>query len=507
MSVKIIVSNKSALQRKYGTNVGTIFAALPPLVAADRNRNIITTVVYMDDPVQMAQYKAPPITNAGDPAQTKLAIDALYNSTNADYITILGAPDVVAMVPLTNGTGDKDPNVPSDLPYACNAGYSLSTQNFLAPTRVVGRLPDITGQSDPNYLARLIQYYVSIRPQARAAYSGYLGITCAKWTGSTTMSLNNIFGNATAMYQSPPSGPNWSNADYANRSHFVNCHGGPNSPIWTGQLGNSFPNAVVASNLNGKLTAGTIATAECCYGAQLYNPAPPGQPNYGLSICNTYLQNGVVSFFGSTNIAYGPFDTNDYADYITQYFLINMLGGATAGSAALQARQQFVRTTGPVLSAINLKTLAQFYLLGDASAQPVAAPAPKSVEFEAADDAVVADRATRSRRVQFHAIGRMLAQTTAYAVRSDDAAISPAAAKLIEEIVAKRKLPAPAVHTYDTELPADARNEAKAMIGPLPRIYEVRATLAEHGPFVDEVVFVIHEIENQVVAVEELYRR
>jgi hypothetical protein len=75
--------------------------------------------------------------------------------------------------------------------------------------------------------------------------------------------------------------------------------------------------------------------------------------------------------FGSTTIAYGPSEGNGAADLITQYFLQKVLAGASLGRAVLEARLQFAgqRTH---LDPYDLKTLVQFYLLGDPSLQPVA---------------------------------------------------------------------------------------------------------------------------------------
>jgi hypothetical protein len=60
-----------------------------------------------------------------------------------------------------------------------------------------------------------------------------------------------------------------------------------------------------------------------------------------------------------------------------------VLGGASLGLAALMARQQFVDRTSQ-MDAVDLKTLAQFYLLGDPSVHPIAEPTatviPTSVE-------------------------------------------------------------------------------------------------------------------------------
>lgn len=56
---------------------------------------------------------------------------------------LLGAPDVVPHQSLINplhSPDDPDERVDSDLPYACDSGYSIDIDNFLGPTRVVGRL-------------------------------------------------------------------------------------------------------------------------------------------------------------------------------------------------------------------------------------------------------------------------------------------------------------------------------------------------------------------------------
>jgi hypothetical protein len=51
---------------------------------------------------------------------------------------------------------EEDPDVPSDLPYACEAAFSRRPQDFLGPTRVVGRLPDLTGADEPSYLLKVL---------------------------------------------------------------------------------------------------------------------------------------------------------------------------------------------------------------------------------------------------------------------------------------------------------------------------------------------------------------
>jgi hypothetical protein len=154
------------------------------------------------------------------------------------------------------------------------------------------------------------------------------------------------------------------------RVHFVNCHGADSDSQFYGQEGSNYPVAHQAKLVSGNVQAGTIAAAECCYGAQLWAPqGVDGQEPMPIA----YLRSGAFGFFGSSTIAYGPADSNGDADLICQYFIESVLGGASLGRAALEARQKFVRGV-TVLSPVNTKTLAQFSLLGDPSIQPVPAP-------------------------------------------------------------------------------------------------------------------------------------
>jgi hypothetical protein len=151
-------------------------------------------------------------------------------------------------------------------------------------------------------------------------------------------------------------------------THFYNCHGAEMDLNYYGQKGQSFPEALESSNLPSKISPGTIVAAECCYGAQLLDPIRNGLTSY--SIANNYLANDAIAFVGSSTIAYGPADSQSLADLITQYFIKNILKGASTGRAFLEARQRFLTESGPDLDPCELKTLAQFYLLGDPSVQP-----------------------------------------------------------------------------------------------------------------------------------------
>jgi hypothetical protein len=313
------------------------------------------------------------VTDAADPAQNKAAVDAVFRTYQPDYLMILGSIDVVPHQPMLNpvydGANDVDRFVPGDLPYACNAPFSDDPSDFIGPDRVVGRLPDLTGATDPAALLAGLAGATKWKPRPRTDYEAHLGITAKVWEKSTVLSLRNVFG-AAEIHTSPAEGPAWAEPMLSRLVHFVNCHGADSDPQFYGQEGSNYPVALQSTLVAGHVRAGTVAAAECCYGAQLWAPQGlDGQEPMPIA----YLSSGAVAFLGSSTIAYGPADSNGDADLICQYFVDSLLGGASLGRAALEARQRFVRGV-TVLSPVNTKTLAQFSLMGDPSVHAVAAP-------------------------------------------------------------------------------------------------------------------------------------
>jgi len=377
---KLIVTNLGALGAKYGTaGRASILRAVRRLVAADLARGVVTALVGLDDARRMRSYGGKAVTDPTDPRANKQAVDALFGAIGPDYFMILGAVDVVPHQNLRNPVydpnDDPDRYAYGDLPYACEAPFSQSIADFRGPTRVVGRLPDIAGGTDARYLTALLARAARWRQRPRADYEDHLGITAAVWSKSTALSLQNVFGSSADLQPVPPAAaPKWPPRLLGRRSHFINCHGADAEPFYYGQRGQTYPTAHAAAWIDGRVTEGTVIAAECCYGAQLYDPTTPtaqGQP----SICNTYLRSGAYGMFGSSTIAYGPSAGNGSADLICQYFLELVLSGASLGRAALEARQWFAQST-TVLDPTDLKTLGQFSLMGDPSIHPVAKEQP-----------------------------------------------------------------------------------------------------------------------------------
>ena len=132
--------------------------------------------------------------------------------------------------------------------------------------------------------------------------------------------------------------------------------------VFWGEQGHAQPVGFRSSSIPAQLLPGTVIAAECCYGAELYAPGR-GQ----LSISGTYLQRKAAAYVGSTTIAYGDYEGQGDADLLTQYFIQFVLRGHSVGRAFLQARQKFLTVSRPRITAIGLKTVSQFLLLGDPS--------------------------------------------------------------------------------------------------------------------------------------------
>jgi hypothetical protein len=388
MNEKIIVTNLGALKKKYGANGrAKIRAAVKMLISADKARGFHTRLLALDSASAMKKVNGSAVTDTASARQNKAAIDAIFTSIRPDYLMILGAVDVVPHQDLNNpayGSDDPDEYAFADLPYACETPYSQQPEKFIGPTRVVARLPDLTAGSDPAYLIELLDTAAKWKSLTRADYADYFGLSTAKWKGSTSLSLQKLFGSSQSLNLSPPKGPRWSSSLLARRAHFINCHGAPADPHFYGEPQN-FPVSHDAGWLAGKIALGTIAAMECCYGAELYDPnvLPSRQPG----MCNTYLAGKAYGYLGSSTIAYGPEDGNGAADLICQYFLRSVLNGASLGRALLEARQEFAQAT-PDLDPYDIKTLAQFSLFGDPSIHPVAVPMPQTPTLAALPKAV-----------------------------------------------------------------------------------------------------------------------
>lgn len=432
---KLLVTHRGALRRKYGAaGADEVRDALDALVAADHDRGLATKVLLLDNTQSMKAVKAAKVAD-GDWVGALRAVDLAANRYQPAYVVIVGARDVVPQArmknPVVNRGSDPDPWVPGDLPYACDlpdgwngpAGGMLDAADLLAVTRVVGRIPDLVGAGDPAMLLRALATATSYTQRKPTAYQKLFALSAAVWRNSTETSVDLLPGPAPATHLSPPDSTGWTRTAIKGLTHFVNCHGGDTTPDWFGQArgGRVDTVALAPEDVDGRIADGTVVAAECCYGAMHQDP---GDQAGRVPILWAYLRSGGYAGVGSSTVAYGPADGNGQADLVCRYFLEGVMGGASSGRALLDARQRYIRETG-TMSPVDLKTLAQFDLLGDPSLVAVKVPgsgAPKAVDAKAA--ALPTGLSLNQRRKVLAAAGRALGATVPCAGRAKPSEVS-----------------------------------------------------------------------------------
>ena len=227
------------------------------------------------------------------------------------------------------------------------------------------------------------------------------------------MSVRNILGAVPVVLTSPTAGPAFKKALLREKVHFVNCHGNESDHTFAGESPKDTTSRRWTRRKLEGVSKGTVAAFECCFGAELYDPA--GLP--AMSIANTYLAKGAAGVVASTTIAYGPFDDNANADVICQIFIEQLLRGASLGRAMLEARLAYVRQQS-VVDPYDEKTLAQFVLLGDPSLHPFIADGRRRRRRPQRGQGAV-HAARQQRRVRLMKAGERLSRETAYTVPAE----------------------------------------------------------------------------------------
>ncbi len=207
-----------------------------------------------------------------------------------------------------------------------------------------------------------------------------------------------------------------------------------------------------SAQIDRKVKRGTIVAAECCYGAQLFDPSIPGD----MGICNRYLAQGAYAFFGSSTIAYGPSEGNGAADWVCQFYIERVLNGASTGRAALEARIGFI-WFATHLDPMDLKTLAQFNLMGDPSITAVGKPTHKlqrTKVFHAAFDGRPDAVARTLRRKRLRREGLTLSSTVGAARGAKDLRAPAKVRKALEASVRNADLKPGAAASFTVDDPA-----------------------------------------------------
>jgi hypothetical protein len=204
------------------------------------------------------------------------------------------------------------------------------------------------------------------------------------------------------------------------------------------------------------------------------------------------------------------------ADLICQSFMRGVLAGATLGEAGLRAHLDYVAGT-PVMSPIDLKTVAQFVLLGDPSVQPVAPPPASLADPSSAAAAVAAPPAVADRSA---ARARMRDSAPVVAAGASTAAVEtvqvqPAAevGQDLRALMARMRRPPHHVASFAVQpapaVQAAAADRAGFRMAAEPRPERVHLLFSEADPTADFPAFevlVAHETAGVVTLHEHLFR-
>ena len=411
-SVKLNITCRKPLQKKYNaTAIQRIDSAIAKWIAADANRGIRTIHLAVDSAADMRPYKIAPVIGRPSAAKVKKALDQLIAGLSPDYVVIIGSGDIVPLFDVTNptrsGDGDTDPTVPTDNPYASSRPFNPKKRaTYLVPDRVLGRIPDLPGSSDPAWLLNYLAVATGWKSRSPASYTKDLLVCCDTWKKSGKECVEYLSRDSGTLLTCPPSIDSSKTMEGRRAALFqmIKCHGAPNDSWFYGQKGGEYPEVMRSTSLRKKTKKATVVGSMCCFGANIFDPLDPTAQHPGEPpISSVYLRQGAFGFLGSTCTAWVGLDTMLCSDWIVSAFLKSVLAGASLGRAALEARQNLARwrqAQGEQADSADEKTLIQFVLLGDPSIHPVKVAEPHAV--------AAVTLARRQRRATSHQLGAML---------------------------------------------------------------------------------------------------
>jgi hypothetical protein len=389
-TIKLSVTHRGRLLKKYGQDgYRKIQEAIGSWIEKDGARGITTVNLALDDAEALAPYGIQPLTGIISPNKVKATIDSLFRKLSPDYLVLLGSGDVIPFFQVPNPSfnpinGDRDELVPTDNPYACSRPFNVSKrETYLIPDRVVGRIPDLPGQSDATWLTDYLASAETWKLATAQDYGEDLFVCCDPWKDSGNECVKFLSRNVKRLLISPPNEDTTASLRkrHKTRLHMIKCHGAPLDSKFYGQSGSHFPVALTSASLQKRTVRGTVVGAMCCYGSALFDPDDPAAIEPGtVPIPSRYLKQGAWGFAGSTTTAWVGLSSMLCADWVISSFLRGVLQGASLGRALLEAKQDLVRWIGQQGRSPDLaeeKTLLQFLLLGDPGihAVPEALPA------------------------------------------------------------------------------------------------------------------------------------
>lgn len=263
-----------------------------------------------------------------------------------DVLILIGGDRVVPFFRLENPCMDDDLKVLSDNPYVSR------DEDYLIPEMICARIPD---NRSADFIIRQFKKSFVLKNKA-------FGLSAKVWKEASKNVYKQI-GNVRDLKLSPPVTTDNFQKKYLQDKDYLyfNLHGSLISPNWYGQDGNHYPIALNPENI---LNASGVVASEACYGAYII-----GKSDKTAISLRFLSQDGVISFCGSTTIAYGPpAPPSTEADLLVKYFFEYVKQGVTTGEAFKNAKIDFarkmIRRYG-FLDDDDQKTLLQFVLYGD----------------------------------------------------------------------------------------------------------------------------------------------
>lgn len=386
-TAEIVVTARQPFVKLYGVATAeTILEETAKLVAAiNRTNRIHAHLVVLDDVESVKSWGAERVEGS-HAAAVKTVIDRVdekieASGEQAGFVLIVGGDAVVPFHRLPNPVDDHDPHVPSDNPYAA------SGEEYMIPTRAVGRLPHDRHSPDLllNQLRRLQDAWRKVAVAPKTGWMGKLsGGRAAKVTkgegwgyaadiwSAAAKDVFKVVESKSDMHLCPPVNESqWKKENIPSVPfYYFNLHGVQENGNYYGQStdlratkDDLYPTALTPAQFAQLSLKDAVILSEACYGTN------PGADTAAGSLALTALQQGALLFVGSTNASYASLKPPLMAADLLAALFWKAIGDGLPGGAALQkAKIELARTMQNPNDYVDVeeqKALLSFVLYGD----------------------------------------------------------------------------------------------------------------------------------------------
>lgn len=385
-TAEIVVTARQPFVKLYGVAAAeNILEETGKLVAAINQTNRLHAhLVILDDAESVKSWGTERV-EGNHAAAVKRAIDHVEQKIEAmgeqaSYVLIVGGDAIVPFHRLPNPVDDHDRDVPSDNPYAAPG------EEYLIPTRAVGRLPH--DRTSPTLLLeQLRRLQTAWRTIATEPKGGWMtkmsgrapkvskgegwGYAAEIW-GAAAKDVYKVLDSKSTLNLCPP----MNESQWAKEAipplpfYYFNLHGVEENGNYYGQAVDPrakqedlYPTALTPAQFAQLALNKAVLFSEACYGAN------PKADTPAASLALTALQKGATLFVGSTNTSYASFKPPLMAADLLAALFWKAIGEGLPGGAALQqAKIELARTMQNPNDYVDVeeqKALLSFVLYGD----------------------------------------------------------------------------------------------------------------------------------------------